>query len=62
MMKLFKYLVMGIAALIAISLGFAVLGLAVGLAGGLAEDDALAGDRVLDRVACVDHELAPLVG
>ncbi|HEY0305047.1 MAG TPA: hypothetical protein VGC44_08735 [Longimicrobiales bacterium] len=32
MMKLFKYLVMGIAGLIAISIGFAVLGLAVGLA------------------------------
>jgi hypothetical protein len=32
MMKLFKYLVMGIAGIIAISIGFAVLGLAVGLA------------------------------
>jgi hypothetical protein len=32
MMKLLKYLVMGIAALIAIGIGFAVLGLAVGLA------------------------------
>ena len=32
MMKLFKYLIMGIAGLIAISIGFAVLGLAVGLA------------------------------
>ena len=32
MMKLFKYLVMGIAAIIAIGLGMAVLGLAVGLA------------------------------
>ena len=32
MMKLFKYLVMGIAACIAIGLGLAVLGLAVGLA------------------------------
>ena len=32
MMKLFKYLVIGIAAIIALSLGMAVLGLAVGLA------------------------------
>jgi O-antigen/teichoic acid export membrane protein len=32
MMKLLKYLVIGIAAIVALSLGFAVLGLAVGLA------------------------------
>jgi hypothetical protein len=32
MIKFFKFLVMGIAALVAISIGFAVLGLAFGLA------------------------------
>ena len=30
-------------------------GLAAGVARGLAEDDALAGDRVVDAVACADH-------
>src|SRR5436190_1754641 len=36
-------------------------GLAAGLARGLAKDDALAGDRVVDAVACVDHVGAPSV-
>ena len=34
-------------------------GLAAGVGGGLAEDDALAGDGVVDAVACADHDGAP---
>ena len=36
-------------------------GLAAGLAGGLAEDEPLAGDRVLDRISSTNHLSAPLV-
>jgi len=36
--------------------------LAAGLARGLAEDDPLAGDRVLDDVSCTNHGCSPLFG